>query len=190
MKKSLKMLLKTAIAVIGISALIGCTGINEVDVGIQHDSFLVSESIPKEEIQKFYWTYSNINYDACYQRYLFFASEDGKHYFFHETREKPGDYGWLTEEDTTKIGLIELTEEQWADFYDQIDEGEVLPREESADSGDSGPWYYMYWTKDKGKYQEYRFVSYEAAAAYEKYCINLVENSTSLPEDEWPAFDR
>lgn len=133
----------------------------------------VGVDITAEDILDFYYTVSNINYDAYYQRYRFYV-EDGKHMFFHETRERPNDYGPCTEEDTTLTGTMELTDEQWAEFTDLLSGGTVKAREESADSGDSGPWLYLYWTHDKGSIQEFSFDSYATQKEFEEFCVSLV----------------
>ena len=133
----------------------------------------VEGSIPAESITDFYYTVSNINYDAFYQRYRFFT-EDGKHLFFHETRERKDDYGPATEDDTTAIGTVELTNGQWAEFYDHICNGTVKAREETADAGGSGPWMYLYWNGDKSKYQEYYFASYGAQLKFVDFCVSLI----------------
>lgn len=133
----------------------------------------VEGSIPAESITDFYYTVSNINYDAFYQRYRFFT-EDGKHLFFHETRERKDDYGPATEDDTTAIGTVELTNGQWSEFYDHICNGTVKAREETADAGGSGPWMYLYWNGDKSKYQEYYFASSGAQLKFVDFCVSLI----------------
>ena len=70
---------------------------------------VVGEDIQIGDITEFYYTYENINYNAFYQRYRFYT-EDGKHLFFHETRERKDDYGPATEKDTTLTGTAELTD--------------------------------------------------------------------------------
>ena len=134
---------------------------------------LVGEDIRIDDITDFYYTEENINYDAFYQRYRFYV-EDGKHFFFHETRERKDDYGPTTEEDTTLIGTIELTNDQWEGFFDLVSGGTVISREESADAGDSGPWLYLYWTDDKSKYQQFSFDSYGTEKAFVEYCLSLI----------------
>ena len=133
----------------------------------------VGGNIPADDITDFYYTVSNINYDAFYQRYRFYT-DDGKHLFFHETRERKDDYGPATEEDTTMIGIIELSDEQWAEFYKNICTGIVKAREETADAGGSGPWMYLYWNGDKSKYQEYYFASYDARLKFVEFCVSLI----------------
>lgn len=88
---------------------------------------------------------------------------------------RKNDYSWLTEADTTKSGTIELTEEEWREFFEFLDGGTVKDREESSASGDSGPWYYLYWKGDKGKCQEFSFISYEKEKEFETYCRGLSE---------------
>ena len=127
-----------------------------------------------EDITDFYYTEENINYDAFYQRYRFYV-EDGKYYFFHETRERKDDYGPCTEEDTTLTGTIELTEDQWSGFAGLVEGGKVRSREESADAGGSGPWLYLYWKDDKGKYQQFSFASYAKEKEFTEFCLSLIK---------------
>ena len=97
---------------------------------------IVGTDIAFEDITDFYYTEENINYDAYYQRYRFYA-EDGKHFFFHETRERKNDYGPCTEEDTVQTGTIELSDDQWSEFTALVKGGIVTVRKDTADSGGS-----------------------------------------------------
>ena len=133
-----------------------------------------------EDITDFYYTEENINYNAFYQRYRFYV-EDGKHYFFHERREREDDYGWCTEDDTVLIGTVELTDDQWSSFYGFVDGGTISEREDSADAGDTGPWVYLYWKNDQDKYQEFTFSSYDSEKKFVDYCVSLVQQDGSGP---------
>ena len=90
----------------------------------------------------------------------------------------------ITEQDTTQIGTIELTDGQWRQFCDLVSGGTVKAREESADSGDSGPWLYLYWTNDKSKYQKFSFASYGDEKAFEEFCLLLVPKDETSKADE------
>ena len=138
--------------------------------------FTVGKDITSGDITDFYYTYENINYNAKYQRYRFYL-EDGKYMFFHETRERIDDYGPATEADTTLSGNVELTDGQWEEFFDILKGGKVCAREDTAESGDSGPWLYLYWKNDRSNYQQYSFESYEKQLSFEKYCLELVGRS-------------
>ncbi len=138
------------------------------------DEKTVGKDILSDDIAEFVYTYSNINYNAFYQRYRFFE-EDGKHMFFHETRERKNDYGPTTEEDTVSSGAFELTDEQWNDFYSAICQGTVKKRNDSAESGDSGPWIYIY-IKNEGLQKEYSFDSSAAETDFENLCKSLAQN--------------
>ena len=147
---------------------------------------IVGKDIGIDDITDFYYTVENINYDAYYQRYRFYA-EDGKHMFFHETRERKDDYGPCTEDDATLKGTIELTDDQWTGFFDLINGGTVKAREESADAGDDGPWLFLYWTNDKDKYQQFSFDSYGTQKEFVDFCLSLVpqsEKNTSRSGEE------
>ncbi len=181
MKRSLRM--KTVLMLLGLLAgccilTAGCGDEAESeteteDMTSSDDEMTVGGDITIEDITEFYYTKENINYDAYYQRYKFYV-EDGKHMFFHETRERKDDYGPCTEEDTTLIGTIELSDDQWSDFVALVIGGTVKEREDSADSGSEGPWLYLYWTNDEGKYQQFAFDTYNDEAKFEELCLSLV----------------
>ncbi len=169
----MKRLILILTGIILAAMLAGC-GVKEntVEVPLFDKQMIVGTNIAFDDITDFYYTKENINYDAYYQRYRFYV-EDGRHLFFHETRVRPGDYGPCTEKDTIQIGTIELSAEQWTQFCDLVSGGAVKARSESADSGDSGPWLYLYWTNDRSKYQQFSFDSYEKEAEFEEYCVAL-----------------
>ena len=136
--------------------------------------FTVGTDIRQEDISEFYYTYENINYNAFYQRYRFYA-EDGSYYFYHETRERPEDYGPATEEDITASGTVELTEAQWGEFFGYLKDGTVVKRAESTESGSRGPWLYLYWSGDKSEYQEFSFDSVTTRRSFEDFCAELAQ---------------
>ena len=172
MKKCFKAILLLLFA----AWMAGCGGKEgPADVSLWNSGKTVGKDIQTVDITDFYYTVENINYDAYYQRYRFYV-EDGRHLFFHETRERKNDYGPCTEEDTTLTGIVELTDEQWTKFTDLVTGGTVKARGDSADSGGTGPWLYLYWTNDKGKYQQFSFDSYETQAKFEEYCLSLASD--------------
>ena len=115
----------------------------------------------------FYYTYDASTYPPYYQRYRFYV-EDGECFFFHETREGGG---WpQTEEDITVSGTVKLTEEDWKTFFGYLEGGTVKQPEISDESGDAGPWTYIY--RGDGQ-EEYEFPSYAARLAFEEYCEGL-----------------
>ena len=146
------------------------------EVSLFSKEMIVGTDIAFDDITDFYWTEENINFNAYYQRYRIYAG-DGKHLFFHETRERKDDYGPCTEEDITQSGTIELSEEQWSQFCELFNGGTVRAREESTETGGRGPWLYMYWKNDKSKYQQFSFESYETAARFEEFCLSLVSEN-------------
>ncbi|MBQ4383740.1 MAG: hypothetical protein II795_04620 [Firmicutes bacterium] len=135
---------------------------------------ITNRNIPVTDITDFYYTYENINYNAFYQRYRFYV-EDGRYMFHHETRERPGEYGPATEKDITSSGTFELTEEEWLDFCRLLKDGTVSERQISDETGDSGPWTYIYWKNDKSKYQEYKFASVGDRNAFKDFCTGLAQ---------------
>ena len=157
--------------------LTGCgAGEDSGDMGLFSKKRIVGKDIMSDDITDFYYTEENINYHAYYQRYRFYV-EDEKHFFFHETRERKNEYGPCTEEDTTQTGTIELSDEQWSQFYSLVTGGVVKEREESNEEGDTGPWLYLYWTADKSKYQQFSFPTYAQGQSFVDYCISLTEEN-------------
>ena len=120
-----------------------------------------------EDIVDFYYTYDASTDPPFFQRYRFYQ-EGGAYFFYHETREGGG---WpQTEEDITRAGTIELSEEDWATFFSYLEGGAVREPEVSDEDGDAGPWMFVY--RGYGQ-EEYEFPSYEAQLAFEEYCEML-----------------
>lgn len=134
---------------------------------------IVGETVKLKDVTDFYFTYSTSTNPPLFQRYRFYLEENGKPVFYHEKRE--GDHWPLREGDITVSGSKELTDEQWAAFFECLRGGRVRKRRESAESGGRGPWTYLYWRGDYGKIQEFTFPSLEARRAFEDLCLALME---------------
>lgn len=132
----------------------------------------VGTDIAPGDITEFYYTYSASTDPPVYRRYRFYA-EDGKTCFSHEVRE--GDHWPLREEDISVSGTKELTPEEWGEFLDCVKGGAVKKRAEDPADGSSGPWLYLYWTGDRGEYQEFSFPAYGDRLAFEALCLRLKE---------------
>ena len=135
----------------------------------------VGDDIAPRDILQFYWTYDASTYPPRFQRYRF-CVEDGKHLFFHETRE--GDHWPLTEEDATVTGQLELSQDEWQDFLDCLAGGTAEQWEDPLSDGDAGPFLFLYWLGDGGVSHEFSFASREKAAAFEELCEVLKERET------------
>ncbi len=130
-------------------------------------SLTVGRDVAEADITEFYYTIDSSTDPPEFQRYRL-SAEDGKHYFYHETRE--GDHWPLTEADITVSGTKELSEEEWAAFYACLNGGSVKARSESADSGGRGPWLFLYWKGDRSKYQEFSFADRGRETSFEELC--------------------
>lgn len=119
---------------------------------------VVGKGIKPAEITDFYYTVDDWHIPPHYQRYRFYL-EGGKPMFFHETRDGEGTKDLpLTEKNTTRTGVTEITDEDWQTFLSLVDKGAVTSRDAlEPTSGGSGPWTYIYWNKDKGKMQVFSF---------------------------------
>lgn len=136
---------------------------------------ITNRNIPPDDVTEFYYTVENLNYNAFYQRYHFYK-ENGKYLFHHETRERHDQYGPTTEADITNSGTFELTADEWKDFLAHLKDGTVCARKDSAESGSSGPWMFIYWKNDKGKDQVFEFPTYDARAQFADYCASLAQS--------------
>ena len=171
-KNKVNILLVIIIAVFLSLGCIGCAKISE-DSWINMGAKVVGKTITEDKFREFYYTYSTTVNPPEFQRYRFFK-EDGKAFFYHEKRE--GNNTFLTEEDITVSGTKELSNEEWTTFWDLIDGGSVVNRKENVNSGNSGPWLFLYWDGDKDKCQEFAFKEYEDVDEFEAFCERLVNS--------------
>lgn len=131
---------------------------------------VVGKNIAFADITEFYYTRSSSTNPPDYQRYHFLV-QDGAGTFYHEKRE--GNHWPLTEEDVTLSGTVELSQQELETFFTLLKDGQVVKREEAQATGGSGPWLYLYWTGDRGKYQAFSFSSWQAQRDFEAFCIRL-----------------
>lgn len=133
-------------------------------------TFIVAKDIAAEEITEFYCTTATSTNPASRQMYRFYM-EGEQWWFYHESRE--GSHWPLTEADITQCGATELSEEEYEQFISCIFGGKVTKRAESTESGSRGPWIYLYWKGDKGKYQQFSFENFDRQQVFEKLCKEL-----------------
>lgn len=137
------------------------------------DRLIIGYKVRASMVYDFYYTEESINFNASYLRYRFYK-EDDRYYFFYDIRKRENEYGPATEEDRIAFGTVELDYYQWLDFIDLIAHGEVEKRKESTETGDRGPWTYLYWDGDKGSVQQYSFESYEKQQQFVQFCEELI----------------
>lgn len=167
----------TMIVVIAAIAVIGAAAFGVIlFAGAADKPLIVSKNLKEDMITEFYWTYSSSSYPPQYQRYHVFM-KNGKLNFHYEKRE--GENWPLSGKDITESGTFVMSKAQQQEFFDLIKGGTVVQREDDITSGDSGPWTYLYWKNDKGKYQVYTFPSLQAAKDYENWCISLKDEDIS-----------
>lgn len=169
--KALVWIIVVAVFVVVAVAVLFLTGVFG-NFGTGESEMIVGDRIKLEDITDFYYTYDSSTNPPEYQRYRYYTDE-GDFFFYHEKRE--GNHWPLTEDDISESGTVSLTEEQWNAFYDLLKGGTVRKRTESADSGDAGPWLYLYWTNDSGVNQVFSFESYGKQTDFEAMCEGLME---------------
>ena len=135
--------------------------------------FIVGTDISADDIQSFYYIYDTPFAESVYQKYQFYT-EKGSKFFCHESRQ--GDSWPLTQENAVASGTMELTDEQWAAFFELLRDGTVNEPDNEVLDGDSGPWMHLYWTGDEGRFREFSFASYDKLLEFEDYCSGLAGN--------------
>ena len=131
----------------------------------------VGADIPLSDVTEFYYTVSASTNPAYWRQYRFYM-EGEQWWFFHETRQ--GSQWPLTGADTvTDCGAQELSQQEYKQFVSSISGGKVTKRTENTESGGRGPWLYLYWKGDRGKYQQFSFADYSAQTAFEDFCAEL-----------------
>ena len=133
----------------------------------------VGVDIAFQDIMDFYYTYDASTDPPVYQRYRVYA-DGGKHWFYHESRE--GSVWPLTEADIVSSGAAALPETAWAAFCDLMEGGTARRRTESLETGDAGPWLYLYWSGGEREGREFAFASPEKKAAFEAFCAQMKED--------------
>ena len=126
----------------------------------------------EQEVTEIWYTLDASTNPPEFQRYRFYQ-EEGAFWLYHETRE--GDHWPLTEADVTRSGTVALTEADWDALLSCLEGGTVRAREEQTEAGGSGPWLYLYWKGDQGKYQVFSFASPAEQSAFEALCLRLTD---------------
>ena len=134
---------------------------------------IIGIDVEFKDITDFYYTYDASTAPPHYQRYRFYA-EEGKHYFYHETRE--GGTWPQSEEDITLSGTVELTDFQWTAFCYLLQGGTASGREENLNDGDAGPWLYIYWKDGEAQGHAFSFDPPETVLAFEEFCAVLADH--------------
>ena len=158
--------IKNKVKVVFVIVITAC-----LTLGLTGCTKSVGKQISKDKFKEFYYTYSTTVNPPEFQRYRFYM-EDGKAFFYHEKRE--GNNVFLTEDDITVSGTKELSSEEWTAFWNLINGGCVKSRSENVDSGNSGPWLYLYWNGDQDVCQEFTFRDSEIVYEFEVFCEGLV----------------
>ena len=158
--------------------LCGCAALKIPSDSFSEDSetivFADGKKIKSERFSEFYYTEENINFNAFYQRYRFFT-EDGKKMFFHEQRKVENGYGPAGEKDRTAMGQKELSEEEWLSFVGYLKQGTLRKRRDSAESGSTGPWMYLYCQNEDPAGLVFQFSSGGDCLKFEAFCAELAK---------------
>ena len=147
--------------------------VSDNDFGALLDQKIEGTKVRLGDVNDFYYTYDWVGYNAEYHRYRFYV-EDGQYKFLYDHRKIEDDYGWASEENRTAYGIVELTDDEWAEFLGTIRTGELKKPKESTTTGDSGPWLYIYYQKgNKTERMEFYFTDNESGEAFSDLCDKL-----------------
>lgn len=127
-----------------------------------------------EEITDFYYTAANSENNSGYLRYRFYV-KDGSYFFSFDKRDANGNYA--AAEGESGNGNVSLNTEERLAFFKLIQTGSIKARDESSESGGSGPWMYLY----TEKYPDglvFHFASATEQTAFEEYCAELAARET------------
>ena len=127
-----------------------------------------------EEITDFYYTAANSENSSGYLRYRFYV-KDGSYFFSFDKRDANGNYA--AAEGESGNGNVSLNTEERLAFFKLIQTGSIKARDESSESGGSGPWMYLY----TEKYPDglvFHFASATEQTAFEEYCAELAARET------------
>ena len=131
---------------------------------------IVGDSISKEQIGEFFYTYSTSANPPEYQRYHFYK-DNNKLYFYHEKRE--GEEWPLTEKNITESGTVELTNKEWDTLFDYLLGGKVERRAKNETSDSGGVDLYLYWDNDRDINQQFSFLTSDTQKRFEDFCMSL-----------------
>lgn len=163
--KAKQVIIALALVAVGIAVILGIVGSNMFGA-----SKKVGKDILPGDISEFYYTKASSTNPPTYLRYHFYT-EGSKWVFRFETRE--GNHFPLTEEDITQSASRALTESEQQDFLALLSGGTVSKMKESTESGDAGPWLYLYHKNDRSKYRQFAFESTARLAEFETFCKAL-----------------
>ena len=48
--------------------------------------------------------------------------------------------------------------------------------------GDDGPWFTLYWKRDRSEFRDFSFATYDTQGSFEDYCAGLAESGSVLHE--------
>ena len=80
------------------------------------------------------------------------------------------------ENEIVRFGEFELTDAEWEKFAAFLIKGTARDRKENTDSGDSGPWLYLYRENYDPQGQEFYFDSYGTLKEFERFCEGLADS--------------
>ena len=168
-----------AICIVTLMLLVSCgskdNGGSDFEPVTQKTDKIAGSKVSVADVVDFYYTYSWIGYNAEYLRYRFYV-EDGKCMFMHDARKVEDDYGPASEEHRTSYGIKELSQEEWDRFLDLIKVGSINNPKEHTETGDSGPWLYLYYSKGNDvERMEFNFNSLGDRSDFVEFCESLAQ---------------
>ena len=175
---------------------VSCNKNKETDIDnnakLSGKKFIVGEDISISDITEFNFTYSDIDepkaFDTHYLRYYLYE-KDNSHFFFYEKKEGKKSNGLVIEENTIASGTVQLTDEQWTEFFDNIRGGTVTEKTLDTELKDSLFRFDICWNGDEGKYREYAFTPDGDQHIFEASCGEFATAHPQPTAEEYPPID-
>ena len=77
---------------------------------------------------------------------------------------------------------VNFFQEEWDEFCSFLEGGHVKKEDDEPIDGDDGPWFTLYWKRDRSEFRDFSFAAYDAQVSFENYCAELASTASALHE--------
>ena len=150
--------------------------------------FIVGEDISYDAIMSFEYTYETTTAPVIHQHYEIIRDySESAYYLEYWTRE--GDHYPLKDEDETRRGKIDITDD-FVDLYLCLTGGKVTLLDEYIEyDEDGGLWTYLYWQNSPDGYTVFTFENQEDWDQFVETCDALIEAAEPIVRPDLEDLD-
>ena len=134
----------------------------------------VGKQIPFRDVTAFVYTRASSTNPPEHTRWHLML-QNGTPVLMYEQRT--GNHWPLTGEDISASSTVTLTQTQWQTLLHCLQGGQVIRRTENPETGDSGPFMYLYWQGDRDSIRQFTFASHEREQQFLTLCRQYVNPS-------------